>query len=88
MNEKVKPDPGTARTPVGRSRISSKHQITIPAGAFRAAGLATGDVVRLEVEGAGRVLLTKVDDLVDRYCGSLATGGTLRTTVEALREEW
>ena len=73
---------------VGRSRISSKHQVTIPVAAFRGAGFAAGDFVRVEAEGAGRVVLTKVDDLVDRYSGSLATGGQLRRSVDALRDEW
>jgi len=72
----------------GRSRISSKHQVTIPVAAFRGAGFAAGDLVRVDVEGAGRITLTKVDDLVDRYSGSLATGGTLRRDIEALRDEW
>lgn len=72
----------------GHSRVSSKHQVTIPAAAFRRAGLAAGDLVRVEAEGAGRVVLTKVDDLVDRYSGSLATGGELRHSVQALRDEW
>jgi bifunctional DNA-binding transcriptional regulator/antitoxin component of YhaV-PrlF toxin-antitoxin module len=72
----------------GRSRISSKHQVTIPAAAFHSAGLAAGDFVRVDAEGAGRVVLTKVDDLVDRYSGSLATGGELRRSIQALRDEW
>jgi bifunctional DNA-binding transcriptional regulator/antitoxin component of YhaV-PrlF toxin-antitoxin module len=72
----------------GRSRISSKHQITIPAAAFRGAGFAAGDLVRVEAQGAGRVVLTKVEDLVDRYSGCLETGGELRRDVEALRHEW
>jgi bifunctional DNA-binding transcriptional regulator/antitoxin component of YhaV-PrlF toxin-antitoxin module len=72
----------------GRSRISSKHQVTIPAAAFHGAGLAAGDLVRVESEGAGRVVLTKVDDLVNQYSGSLATGGRLRRDIEALRDEW
>jgi bifunctional DNA-binding transcriptional regulator/antitoxin component of YhaV-PrlF toxin-antitoxin module len=72
----------------GRSRISSKHQVTIPAAAFRRAGFQAGDTVRIEAEGAGRVVLTKVDDLVDRYSGSLATGGELRRSVQVLRDEW
>jgi bifunctional DNA-binding transcriptional regulator/antitoxin component of YhaV-PrlF toxin-antitoxin module len=72
----------------GRSRISSKHQVTIPAAAFHGAGFQPGDMVRVEAEGAGRVLLTKVDDLVDRYSGSLATGGELRRSLQALRGEW
>jgi bifunctional DNA-binding transcriptional regulator/antitoxin component of YhaV-PrlF toxin-antitoxin module len=73
---------------VGRSRISSKHQVTIPVAAFRGAGFAAGDFVRVEAEGVGRVVLTKVDDLVDRYSGSLATGGELRRSLDALRDEW
>ena len=72
----------------GRSRISAKHQITIPAAAFRGAGLVAGDMVRVEAAGAGRVVLTKVDDLVDQYSGSVATGGELRRRVQALRDEW
>lgn len=76
------------RTGRSRSRISSKHQVTIPAAAFRGAGFAAGDLVRVEAEGAGRVVLTKVEDLLDRYSGSLATGGELQRTVEALRDEW
>jgi bifunctional DNA-binding transcriptional regulator/antitoxin component of YhaV-PrlF toxin-antitoxin module len=72
----------------GRSRISSKHQVTIPAAAFHGARLAAGDMVRVQADGAGRIVLTKVDDLVDRYSGSLATGGELRRSVQALRDEW
>jgi bifunctional DNA-binding transcriptional regulator/antitoxin component of YhaV-PrlF toxin-antitoxin module len=73
---------------VGRSRISSKHQVTIPAAAFHGAGLAAGDLVRVESEGAGRVVLTKIDDLLDQYSGSLATGGQLRRSIQELRDEW
>ena len=82
MTENVK------KARAGRSRISSKHQITIPAAAFRGAGFAAGDLVRVEVQGAGRVVLTRVDELVDRYSGALATGGGLRRGAEALRTEW
>lgn len=71
-----------------RTKISSKHQVTIPAGAFRGAGFEPGDVLRVEAEGAGRVVLIRVDALVDRYSGSLRTAGDLRRQVERLREEW
>jgi AbrB family looped-hinge helix DNA binding protein len=76
------------KKPQGRTKISSKHQVTIPASAFRAAGLESGDVLRVEAEGAGRVVLTRLDDLVDRYAGCLDTGGTLRARVGGLRDEW
>ena len=58
------------------------------AAALRSAGFAAGDLVRVEAEGAGRVVLTKVDDLVDRYSGSLTTSGDLGRSVETLRGEW
>lgn len=82
MTENVK------QTRTGRSRISSKHQVTIPVAAFRGAGFAAGDLVRVDVAGAGRVVLTRVDDLVDQYSGSLATGGALRRGIDALRDAW
>lgn len=71
-----------------RSRISSKHQVTIPAQAFRAAGLKSGDTVRIEAEGAGRVKMTKIEDVLDRYSGSIDSGGKLRKSVQELRNEW
>lgn len=78
MSEKVK----------NQTKISSKHQVTIPAGAFRTAGFEAGDVLKVEAEGAGRVVLTRVAELVDRYSGHLETGGDLRERVGGLREEW
>jgi bifunctional DNA-binding transcriptional regulator/antitoxin component of YhaV-PrlF toxin-antitoxin module len=78
---------GTGRV-AGRSRISSKHQVTIPVGAFREAGLHEGDVVHIQVQGSGRILLTRLDDLIDRYAGALSTGGELGRTVRAVRDEW
>ncbi len=78
MAEKVK----------NQTRVSSKHQVTIPASAFRTAGLEPGDTLKVEAEGAGRVVLTRIDELIDRYSGCLDTGGDLRRQVEGLREEW
>lgn len=78
MGEKVK----------NQTRVSSKHQVTIPAGAFRSAGLEPGDTLKVEADGAGRVVLTRIDELVDRYSGRLETGGDLRGRVEGLRGEW
>ena len=72
---------GSARS---GSRISSKHQVTIPIDAFTAAGLREGDIVRIEAAGPGRVTLTRQDDLLDEF----RTGGSLRRTVEELRDEW
>ena len=72
----------------GCSRISGKHQITIPMRAFSEAGLREGDVVQVRAEGRGRVLIARVDDLIDEYAGCLSTGGELGRTVRGLRQEW
>jgi bifunctional DNA-binding transcriptional regulator/antitoxin component of YhaV-PrlF toxin-antitoxin module len=77
---------GKGRT--GRSRVSVKHQITIPIGAFSEAGLCEGDVVQVEAQGPGRVLIARVDDLIDEYAGCLSTGGELGRAVRGLRREW
>jgi bifunctional DNA-binding transcriptional regulator/antitoxin component of YhaV-PrlF toxin-antitoxin module len=72
----------------GRSRVSGKHQITIPIAAFSEAGLREGDVVQVTAEGRGRVLISRMDDLLDEYAGSLSTGGQLGRAVRGLRAEW
>ncbi|MHB1539189.1 MAG: AbrB/MazE/SpoVT family DNA-binding domain-containing protein [Solirubrobacteraceae bacterium] len=72
----------------GRSRVSSKHQITIPIAPFSEAGLREGDLVRVQAQGRGRVLVARVDDLLDEYAGSLRTGGELGGNVRRLRREW
>jgi AbrB family looped-hinge helix DNA binding protein len=71
-----------------QTKVSSKHQVTIPAAAFRSAGLEPGDTLRVEADGAGRIVLTRLDELLDRYSGCLDTGGSLRAQVEGLRGEW
>jgi bifunctional DNA-binding transcriptional regulator/antitoxin component of YhaV-PrlF toxin-antitoxin module len=43
-----------------QTRVSSKHQVTIPASAFRTAGFAPGDTLKVEAQGAGRVVLTRI----------------------------
>ncbi len=84
----VKKDGGGGARPRNQTKVSSKHQVTIPAGAFRSAGLEPGDTLRVDADGAGRIVLTRIDELLDRYSGCLDTGGGLRGRVEGLREEW
>ena len=85
MGKKVKPPRGRRR---GTTRVSRKNQVTLPVAALREAGLEPGDIVRVEATGAGRVILTRVDELLARYAGALDTGGALRRRVGELREEW
>lgn len=86
MGRNVKND-GVARRR-NQTRVSSKHQVTIPVAAFRSAGLQPGDTLKVEADGAGRIVLTRIEELLDRYSGCLDTGGDLRAQVEGLRGEW
>jgi bifunctional DNA-binding transcriptional regulator/antitoxin component of YhaV-PrlF toxin-antitoxin module len=81
MAEKVKPLSHRGTT------VSSKHQVTIPKAAMIGAGLRTGDRLRAEARGRGRVLLVRVEDPVARHAGSL-TGVYRRGELKGLRDEW
>jgi bifunctional DNA-binding transcriptional regulator/antitoxin component of YhaV-PrlF toxin-antitoxin module len=76
------------RRSAGQTRISSKHQVTIPMSAFTDAGFKPGDAVTAEAIGPGRVVLTRQDALLDEFSGALSTNGGLRHAIEALRDEW
>ena len=71
----------------GATTISSKHQVTIPKPAMTAAGLRTGDRLRAEPQGQGRVLLIREESPVARHAGKLT--GVYRTgELDELRDEW
>ena len=52
-----------------------------------AAGLRTGDRLRAESRGRGRVLLIREDDPVARHAGKL-TGVYRPAELDKLRDEW
>ena len=71
----------------GASRISSKHQITIPVDALRGAGLKVGERVVAHVEGPGRIVLEREADVVEAYAGAM-TGLYEPGELDTLRDEW
>jgi bifunctional DNA-binding transcriptional regulator/antitoxin component of YhaV-PrlF toxin-antitoxin module len=71
----------------GATRISSKHQITIPVDALRDAGLEIGDRVVAHAEGPGRLVLEREQDVLAEFAGAL-TGAYRRNEVGELRAEW
>jgi bifunctional DNA-binding transcriptional regulator/antitoxin component of YhaV-PrlF toxin-antitoxin module len=73
------------RTPT--TRISRKHQVTIPVSALRAAGLEAGDRVVARADGRGRVVLERADDLIEKFAGAL-TGVYEPGGLDRLRDEW
>jgi bifunctional DNA-binding transcriptional regulator/antitoxin component of YhaV-PrlF toxin-antitoxin module len=71
----------------GFTRISAKHQATLPVQALKEAGLAPGDEVRVVAAGRGRLVLERDLNLVERHAGKLKNvyePGEL----DRLREEW
>lgn len=71
----------------GSSRISAKHQITLPVDALRAAGLDTGDRLVARAEGPGRIVLEREPDPIDAHAGSF-TGLYDDDELQRLRDEW
>lgn len=71
----------------GHTRVSPKHQVTLPVAVLAGAGLRSGDELRVEVTGPGIVVLTRVEDALDRYAGTL-TGVFPPGAVDELRDEW
>jgi bifunctional DNA-binding transcriptional regulator/antitoxin component of YhaV-PrlF toxin-antitoxin module len=71
----------------GYTRVSAKHQVTLPVEALRRAGIHTGDTLRAEVRAPGELLLIREADPIDRYAGSL-TGVYARGELDELRDEW
>ncbi len=79
--------PHRVKSPLPGTKISSKHQVTIPRDAMARAGLRTGDRLRAEARGPGRVLLVREEDPVARHAGSL-TGVYRPGELDELRDEW
>jgi len=71
----------------GRTRISAKNQATIPVVALRRAGLKPGDEVQVEAIGAGRIVLTRVEETLAGYAGRL-TGVYPKGSLQKIRREW
>ena len=71
----------------GYTRVSAKHQVTLPVEALQRAGIRTGDTLRAEVHGPGEVLLVRDIDPVAQFAGAL-TGVFAPDELDTLRDEW
>ncbi len=70
------------------SKVSSKHQITIPVRVLEEAGLSAGDEVVIRARGSGQIAIERAEDLVRRYAGSLPGGTYPPGYLDQLRGEW
>jgi hypothetical protein len=69
------------------TRVSSKNQVTLPVAALQAAHVATGDELRVEADGDGRLLLIRVTDPLDEVFGAFP-GLSAAADLEAERDAW
>jgi len=80
----------------GYTRLSSKRQITLPLAVVERAGMRIGEELAVEVDGAGRVVVSRSDEetVADRRRRALArAAGALpgvwpAGALEGLRDEW
>jgi len=70
------------------SKVSSKHQVTLPVRVLEQAGLAAGDEVVIRAAGRGRIEVERAENLIDRYAGSLPAGTYSDGYLDQLRDEW
>lgn len=71
----------------GTTRISAKHQVTIPSEALRAAGLRSGDVLEVAAVEPGQVALRRAENPYRRFAGDLP-GVYPPGHLDELRNEW
>ncbi|MHB8643139.1 MAG: AbrB/MazE/SpoVT family DNA-binding domain-containing protein [Gaiellaceae bacterium] len=77
----------------GFTRLSGKRQVTIPLQALEQTGLGPGDELKVEVDPAGRIVLTPTSAVPDRRQVIEQTSGSLagvyeKRSLEDLRDEW
>lgn len=77
----------------GFTRLSGKRQITIPLQVVEQTGLEPGDELQVEIDQAGRIVVTRAIDREARLRAIEETAGSLTGVYEPgyldrLRDEW
>ena len=84
MSDEVKEAPRRPRT----TRLSRKHQATIPVAVLAEAGVQAGERLRVEALGPGRIVLTRAEDSFEDLLGAFGDDVYPPGYLEELRGEW
>ncbi len=68
-------------------RVLHDLKVELPWEMLRQAGIRRGDLLRVEVDGHGRLVLTKVEDALATLIGSMP-GLEKAVGLQAMRDEW
>ena len=72
----------------GITRLSRKHQVTIPVAVLAEAGIQAGEPLRVEALGPGRIILTRADESMEDLLGALGRDVYPEDYLQELRAEW
>ncbi len=84
MSDEVKRAPQGPRI----TRLSRKHQATIPVAVLAEAGIRAGEPLRVEALGPGRIVLTRAEDRLEDLLGALDRDVYPEGYLKGLRAEW
>ena len=85
--ERVKQTQSNGKRQRGYTRVSPKHQVTLPADVLAKAGLRVGDRLQVAARGSGEVVLIRESDAVEAYARALH-GMYPAGYLDRLRDEW
>jgi hypothetical protein len=57
---------------VGRTRMSANHQVTVPLAVAAASSIEPGDRFRVESDGTGRFVMTRIEEYMEQHLDQLA----------------
>jgi PD-(D/E)XK endonuclease len=66
----LRSDDGDCRA-TGRTRMSSNNQVTVPLAVVAAASISPGDRFRVESNGPGRFVMTRIEEYMERHAAQL-----------------